>query len=103
RVVAIEREARLHTGGRARARPNFAKIALAEELPRAPGVYVFRDRNEQILYVGKAKDLRARVKSYFYGDERKKVQDLVASVARIEAVPADGELHALVLEIRLIV
>jgi len=87
----------------ARGRPNFAKIALAEELPRAPGVYVFRDRNEQILYVGKAKDLRARVKSYFYGDERKKVQDLVASVARIEAVPADGELHALVLEIRLIV
>ena len=47
----------------ARGRPNFAKIALAEELPRAPGVYVFLDRNDQILYVGKAKDVRARVKS----------------------------------------
>ena len=80
----------------ARGRPNFAKIALAEDLPRAPGVYVFRDRNDQVLYVGKATDLRARVKSYFYGDERKKVQDLVASVARIEALPTDGELPALV-------
>jgi DNA polymerase-3 subunit epsilon len=60
----------------ARGRPNFAKISLAEALPRAPGVYIFRDRNDQILYVGKAKDVRARVKSYFYGDERKKVQVL---------------------------
>ena len=86
----------------ARGRPNFAKISLAERLPRAPGVYVFRDRNEQILYVGKAKDLRARVKSYFYGDERKKVQDLVASVARIDTITTHGELEALVLESRLI-
>jgi len=86
----------------ARGRPNFAKIALAEALPRAPGVYVFRDRNDEILYVGKAKDLRARVKSYFYGDERKKVQDLVASVTRIDAIATRGELEALVLESRLI-
>jgi len=86
----------------ARGRPNFAKISLAERLPRAPGVYVFRDRNDQILYVGKAKDLRARVKSYFYGDERKKVQDLVASVTRIDAIATGGELEALVLESRLI-
>ncbi len=86
----------------ARGRPHYAKIALAQELPRAPGVYVFRDRADQILYVGKANDLRSRVKSYFYGDERKKVQDLVASVSRIEALTTGGELEALVLEIRLI-
>ena len=42
------------------------------------------------------------MKSYFYGDERKKVQDLVASVSRIEALTTGGELEALVLEIRLI-
>ena len=42
----------------ARGRPHYAKIALAQELPRAPGVYVFRDRADQILYVGKANDLR---------------------------------------------
>jgi len=86
----------------ARGRPHYAKIALAQELPRSPGVYVFRDRTGKILYVGKAKDLRSRVKSYFYGDERKKVQDLVASVSQIEALETDGELEALVLEIRLI-
>jgi DNA polymerase-3 subunit epsilon len=86
----------------ARGRPNFAKIALAEHLPRGPGVYLFRDRNGQLLYVGKAKDVRARVKSYFYGDERKKVQDLVASIASIEAIETRSELEALVVEIRLI-
>ncbi len=86
----------------ARGRPNFAKIAMAEDLPRGPGVYVFRDRNGSVLYVGKAKDLRARVKSYFYGDERKKVQDLVASVRSIDAITTPNELEALVVEIRLI-
>jgi len=86
----------------ARGRPHYAKIALAQQLPRGPGVYVFRDRAGTILYVGKAKDLRSRVKSYFYGDERKKVQDLVASVTQIDALETDGELEALVLEIRLI-
>jgi DNA polymerase-3 subunit epsilon len=86
----------------ARGRPNFAKIALAEDLPRGPGVYLFRDRAGQLLYVGKAKDIRARVKSYFYGDERKKVQDLVASIASVEAVETRTELEALVAEIRLI-
>ena len=49
-------------------------------LPRSPGVYLFRGRDGRVLYVGKAKDLRARVKSYFYGDERKKVEDLLDEV-----------------------
>jgi DNA polymerase III subunit epsilon len=86
----------------ARGRPNFAKIALAQDLPRAPGVYIFRDRDDRVLYVGKATDLRSRVKSYFYGDERKKVQDLIDSVARIETLRTAGELEALVVETRLI-
>jgi DNA polymerase-3 subunit epsilon len=86
----------------ARGRPNFAKIALAEDLPRGPGVYLFRDRSGQLLYVGKANDIRARVKSYFYGDERKKVQDLVASIGSVEAIETRTELDALVVEIRLI-
>ena len=55
-----------------------------------------------MLYVGKANDLRSRVKSYFYGDERKKVEDLVADVRRSRASDCDGELEALVLETRLI-
>jgi len=107
-LLDIGRHLGIHTVGElyhacsARGRPNFAKIALAEELPRGPGVYLFRDRAGHILYVGKAKDVRARVKSYFYGDERKRVQDLVAAVVAIEAVETRSELEALVLEIRLI-
>jgi DNA polymerase-3 subunit epsilon len=102
RHLGIRTLGELYHACSARGRPNFAKIALAEDLPRTPGVYVFRDRDGRILYVGKATDLRTRVKSYFYGDERKKVQDLVAAVDRIDATPTDGELEALVLEVRLI-
>ena len=102
RHLGIQTLGELYHACSARGRPNFAKISLAEDLPRAPGVYIFRGRDDGILYVGKAKDIRARVKSYFYGDERKKVQDLVAAVVRIDAVPTPGELEALVVETRLI-
>ena len=87
----------------ARGRPNFGKIRLAEGLPKAPGVYVFESRDGGVLYVGKAVDLRARVRSYFYGDERKKVQDLLDAVTTVRGIPtAAGEAEALVLEARLI-
>jgi DNA polymerase III subunit epsilon len=88
----------------ARGRPNFGKIRLAEGLPRSPGVYLFEGRDGGVLYVGKAVDLRARVRSYFYGDERKKVQDLLEAVSAVRGIPtASGEAEALVLEARLIV
>ena len=88
---------------RARGRPNFGKIRLADELPHAPGVYLFRGRNNDVLYVGKANDLRARVKSYFYGDERKKIVNLLEEVRSVEGIRCDDELEALVVEARLIV
>ncbi len=87
---------------RARGRPNFGKIRLADDLPHAPGVYLFRDRDGRVLYVGKANDLRARVKSYFYGDERKKVVNLLEEVRSVEGIRCAGELEALVVEARLI-
>ncbi len=60
-------------------------------------------RDERVLYVGKARDLRARVKSYFYGDGRKKIENLLGEVRRVEGdVTPGGELEALVLEARLI-
>lgn len=87
----------------ARGRPNFGKIRLAENLPSAAGVYVFRARDGRVLYVGKSKNLKARVKSYFYGDARKKVQDLLHEVGSIDGLSTPGgELEALVLESRLI-
>ncbi len=56
---------------RTQQRHNYRKVHLADELPRAPGVYLFRGRNNEVLYVGKAgKDLRGRVRSYFSGDGR---------------------------------
>ncbi len=87
---------------RARGRPHFAKIRLADHLPHAPGVYLFKGRDGAILYVGKSKDLRNRVKSYFYGDARKKIEDLLHEVASVEGRRCRGELEALVVEARLI-
>jgi DNA polymerase-3 subunit epsilon len=85
----------------ARGRPHFGKIRLADTLPHAPGIYRFVGRDGRVLYVGKARDLRARVKSYFYGDERKKVDDLLGEVRSVEHEETPGgELEALVLEAR---
>ncbi len=104
RRPARHRDARRpHRGGaRAAAGPTSARSALADDLPHAPGVYLFRGRDGRVLYVGKSKDLRARVKSYFYGDERKKIVHLLDEVRSVEGIGCDGELEALVVEARLI-
>lgn len=92
----------LHAAVRARGRPNFGKIRLAEHLPRTAGVYLFKARDGRVLYVGKSRDIRNRVKSYFYGDPRKRVADLLTETAAVEGVPSGSELEALVVEARLI-
>ena len=92
----------LHEAVRARGRPHYGKIRLADHLPHAPGVYLFRGRDGQILYVGKSKDLRGRVKSYFYGDPRKKIDDLLAETTGVDGIPCASELEAFVVEARLI-
>jgi DNA polymerase-3 subunit epsilon len=93
----------LHEACRARGRPNYGKIRLADDLPRTAGVYLFKDSEGRVLYVGKSNDVRARVRSYFYGDERKKVQNLLDEVRTVDAVATPGgELEALVVEARMI-
>ena len=87
---------------RARGRPNYGKIRLADDLPRSAGVYLFRGRDGAVLYVGKSRDLRTRVRSYFYGDSRKKIGRLLEQTVAVEARPCASELEALVLEARLI-
>lgn len=76
----------------------------AEELPTAPGVYYFRDAKENILYVGKAKNLRARVRSYFQTtlQETSKVRQLLRRTASITHEELPSELHALLREAKLI-
>ena len=74
---------------------------LAEHLPRIPGVYYFVNKHGTVLYVGKAKDLKGRVKTYFNGgDGRRKVGRLVREVAEVRYEGTPSELHALVFEAR---
>jgi len=68
----------------ARGSPHYKKIELTDSLPRRPGVYLFRDRNDDIFYIGKAKNLRTRVRSYFYGDTRRKIETMLRELDRIE-------------------
>ncbi len=82
--------------------PQAAKLALTNHLPRKPGVYVFRDRDGRPLYVGKATNLRTRVRSYFSSDRRRKVAQLLREVVTIDHTVCEGPMEAEVLEVRLI-
>ncbi|HXH59517.1 DEDD exonuclease domain-containing protein [Iamia sp.] len=84
------------------AHPQAAKLVLTRNLPRAPGVYRFRDRHGRVLYVGKATDLRSRVRSYFSSDERRKVGQLLREVEAVDTIVCSSTLEASVLELRLI-
>ena len=85
-----------------RAHPSAAKLSLTARLPRSPGVYLFRDRDGRVLYVGKASNLRARVRSYFSSDDRRKVPQLLRETMSIDHLVCRGPLEAAVREIRLI-
>ncbi|MGZ8435082.1 MAG: excinuclease ABC subunit UvrC [Candidatus Binatia bacterium] len=80
--------------------------SLAEKLtglPSRPGVYLMRETGGKVIYVGKAKDLRARVRAYFnHPDERSQVQFLVRRVADIETLVTSNDKEALILENNLI-
>ncbi len=75
-----------------------------QQFPASPGVYLMRDADGAIIYVGKARTLRQRVRSYFNasGDSRYHVKFLIAKVADIEIVLTDTEKEALLLENTLI-
>ena len=84
-----------------RARIEPQKGHLADGLPRTPGVYYFVDKEGNVLYVGKAKDLKGRVRTYFNGgDGRRKVGRLVREVAEVRYKETGTELRALILESR---
>ncbi len=82
--------------------PNAAKLRLTAALPRTAGVYLFEDVAGRVLYVGKATNLRQRVRSYFSGDDRRKVGPLLRETQRIRHLPCRSTLEAAVAEIRLI-
>lgn len=75
-----------------------------KKLPTSPGVYIMHDKNDAILYVGKAINLRNRVRSYFRESTNKtvKIQKMVSLISYFEYIVTDSELEALVLENNLI-
>ncbi len=86
-----------------RTRRVFDKRHLAFGAPPRPGIYLFRDRNEQVLYVGRARDLRARLRSYFRSErQRPQVEAALGAVERIEWRVLGSELEAALEELRLI-
>ena len=86
-----------------RVRKVYAKRTLAFGAPTAPGVYLFRDAHDQVLYVGRARDLRARLRSYFRTDrQRPAVEAALAALERIEWRVCGSELEAALEELRLI-
>jgi DNA polymerase III epsilon subunit family exonuclease len=86
-----------------RVRKVYAKRSLAFGAPTAPGIYLFRDRHEQVLYVGRARDLRSRLRSYFRTDrQRPAVEAALSALERIEWRVMGSEVEAAVEELRLI-
>jgi DNA polymerase-3 subunit epsilon len=79
------------------------KRFLAEPLPHAPGVYVFKDRDGRVLYVGTSGDIRSRVRSYFTASEqRSRMADMVRLAHAVTPVVCQTALEAQVRELRLI-
>ncbi|MBI4729230.1 MAG: DEDD exonuclease domain-containing protein [Acidobacteria bacterium] len=86
----------------ARGHPQYRKTRLADALPRARGVYLFRDSAGEVLYVGKATNLRERVRQYFSSDDRRRIGDLLREMEAVDHMTCATDLEASVLEARLI-
>ena len=99
--TTLERAVGFGQGGGAR----YAhKLALAEDLPQSPGIYIMRDRDGAPLYVGKARNIRRRVRSYFgpQGRHSRLVARALEAVARIDHEETGSELGALLRETALL-
>ena len=83
--------------------PQASKLKLTVDLPRTPGIYLFVDNRGDVLYVGKATNIRSRVRSYFgTADTRRKVGSLLKLMHAIHYVSTPDVLTAEVLELRMI-
>jgi DNA polymerase III epsilon subunit family exonuclease len=86
-----------------RRRRVYDKRSLARGAPTRPGVYLFRDRHGHVLYVGRARDLRARLRSYFRSErQRPSVEAALLALERVEWRVLGSELEAALEELRLI-
>ncbi|HPE87991.1 MAG TPA: excinuclease ABC subunit UvrC [Spirochaetia bacterium] len=85
-----------------KARPSAGLRNSAKQAPEAPGVYLWKDADGVVIYVGKAKSLKARLASYFTGKREIKTRHLVAKAATLEWILTETEYEALLLENNLI-
>ncbi len=74
----------------------------SKSIPSHPGIYLMKDTKENIIYIGKAKNLKNRVKSYFIKNQNYKTQKLVEKISDIEFVLTDNESEAYLLESNMI-
>lgn len=83
---------------------NVSKFVLEQVklMPKLPGCYQYYDAKGEVIYVGKAKNLFNRVKSYFTSNDSIKVNVMVPKIAKIECIVVDSEVEALILEAELI-
>jgi DNA polymerase-3 subunit epsilon len=101
--LGARRLSELRTLAAPRKRRVYGKRPLAHGAPTRPGVYLFRDRHDQVLYVGRARDLRARLRSYFRSErQRPSVEAALLALDRIEWRVLGSELEAALEELRLI-
>src|SRR3989344_3141896 len=77
-------------------------VVQLKQLPTTPGCYLFKNKAGTILYIGKAKNLHNRVRSYFHGAHDSKTMQLATQVVGIDFIVTDNEVEALLLEARLI-
>src|SRR3954452_17355467 len=87
--------------------PSSATAGLSEKVrqfPTSPGVYLMKDAQGRVVYVGKAKNLRARAGSYFQrtADDDRRIRDWIGDVTDVDFLAADSEVDALLLEARLV-
>ena len=85
----------------------MGEFNFAEELkkmPQTPGVYLMHDAHDDVIYVGKAVNLKRRVSSYFRKSTKRttKIESMVSKIRRFEYILTDSELEALILECNLI-
>lgn len=73
-----------------------------KNLPKNPGVYIFRNKQEQIIYIGKAKSIAKRIASYFNNPDEFKVEMILQEAITLETIPVSSELEALHLEAELV-
>ena len=71
-------------------------------IPSNPGIYLMKDSHEKIIYIGKAKNLKNRIRSYFLKNQNYKTQKLVENISDIEFVLTDNESEAFLLESNMI-